>query len=435
VLNSIPIYFMSYMKMPVQLIKKVIRVQREFLWGGVKGGKKLCWVKWKVICQEKRKGGLGVRDIRAVNLSLLTKWRWRLLHVEERSLWKEVLVAKYGDHIQRMVDWSGVSRPYFSSPWWNDICDIENCVVSKNWLGESISRKVGNGARTRFWSDRWFGFVPLCVSYPRLFSIFTQKETSIGEVRILEGEVWGWNLVWRRRLFLWEEESLSHLLASLGDWRPSSYPDSWWWNLAPDGVFSVKSSVESLAKELVVVEPLPLFEGSIFAKIWESPAPSKVIVFSWQLLYDRVPTKSNLAKRGVLQHGDRGNCVWCLDCIETSQHLFLHCKVAMWVWYEVFRWLGVVIVMPPSIFHLFDCLSVAAKNTKVRRGFRLVWHMVIWSIWNARNNFIFNNVKKEPMEIVEDIKVVSWRWSADRLKIPPCLYYEWVWDPGDCCLR
>jgi hypothetical protein len=194
--------------------------------------------------------------------------------------------------------------------------------------------------------------------------------------------------------------------------------------LVLDGVFSVKSAVESLAKELVVVEPLPLFEVSILAKIWESPAPSKVIVFSWQLLYDRVPTKSNLLKRGVLHHGDHGNCVWCLNCIENSQHLFLHCKVAMFVWYEVFRWLGVVLVMPPSIFQLFDCLSVSAKNIKMRRGYRLVWHTAIWTIWNARNNFIFNKVKKELMEIVEDIKVMSWRWSADRLKIPPCLYYE-----------
>jgi hypothetical protein len=117
VLNSIPIYFMSYMKMPVQVVKKVIRVQREFLWGGVRGGKKVCWVKWKVICQAKNKGGLGVRDIRAVNLSLLMKWRWRLLNLEENSLWKEVLVAKYGEHISSKVAWSGVSRPYFSSSW------------------------------------------------------------------------------------------------------------------------------------------------------------------------------------------------------------------------------------------------------------------------------------------------------------------------------
>jgi hypothetical protein len=63
VLNSIPIYFLSLMRMPAQVIKKVTRIQREFLWGGVKGGKKLCWIKWRVVCQPKMLGGLGVRDI------------------------------------------------------------------------------------------------------------------------------------------------------------------------------------------------------------------------------------------------------------------------------------------------------------------------------------------------------------------------------------
>jgi hypothetical protein len=41
----------------------------------------------------------------------------------------------------------------------------------------------------------------------------------------------------------------------------------------------------------------------------------------------------------------------------------------MVVWYEIFKWLGVVVVMPPNLFLLFDCLSVAARNKKIRKGF------------------------------------------------------------------
>jgi hypothetical protein len=100
------------MKMPTQVIKKVTRIQREFLWGGVNGGKNLSWIKWKVVCQEKNNGGLGVRDIKAVNLSLLMKWR--LLQMDDRAIWKEVLVAKYGDHILFDVELSNGSPPYFS---------------------------------------------------------------------------------------------------------------------------------------------------------------------------------------------------------------------------------------------------------------------------------------------------------------------------------
>jgi hypothetical protein len=44
-------------------------------------------------------------------------------------------------------------------------------------------------------------------------------------------------------------------------------------------------------------------------------------------------------------------------------------------------------------------------------------------------------VVTEPLEIVDNIKVLSWTWSAYRLKIPPCLFYEWSWDPGLCFNR
>jgi hypothetical protein len=41
----------------------------------VRGGNKISWVKWSVVYQNKSQGGLGVRDIKIVNLSLLAKWR------------------------------------------------------------------------------------------------------------------------------------------------------------------------------------------------------------------------------------------------------------------------------------------------------------------------------------------------------------------------
>jgi hypothetical protein len=105
------------------------------------------------------------------------------------------------------------------------------------------------------------------------------------------------------------------------------------------------------------------------------------------------------------------------------------------VWYEVCRWLGVLIVMPPDIMTLFDCFSGVIRNKKVKKGFLLVWHTVIWSLWRARNDVIFNGILKEPLEVVEEIKVISWKWSMDCLKISPCLFYEWCWNPGDCFKR
>jgi hypothetical protein len=98
VLNSIPIFYLSFLKMPAKVINKVKSIQFRFLWGGVGDRKKICWVKWRKVCQPRSKGGLGVRDIKLDNISLLAKWKWRLLD-EEPALWKEVLEDKYGPSV------------------------------------------------------------------------------------------------------------------------------------------------------------------------------------------------------------------------------------------------------------------------------------------------------------------------------------------------
>jgi hypothetical protein len=71
VLNAIPIFFLSFLKMPVSIVKAVVRIQRSFLRGGVKGGNKMSWVSWRTVCKDKKDGGLGVRDIKVVNVSRL----------------------------------------------------------------------------------------------------------------------------------------------------------------------------------------------------------------------------------------------------------------------------------------------------------------------------------------------------------------------------
>ncbi|MCH93818.1 putative non-LTR retroelement reverse transcriptase, partial [Trifolium medium] len=211
----------------------------------------------------------------------------------------EVLVAKYGAHIMHNVVWPIGPSPYVGSLWWKDICDLEICVDSKNWVEEMISRTLGNGACTRFWCDKWIGDSLLSIKFPRLFSLSLQKEATVNEMVVIDGESKNWNLLWRRSLFLWEVDRVTQLLALLENAIFSNKDDKWQWVIDPDGCFLVKSAYESLSKNIVIGPSLPTFEIGIFKSTWDSPAPSKVIAFSWQLLYDRVPTKDNLLLRGI----------------------------------------------------------------------------------------------------------------------------------------
>lgn len=180
VLNSIPIFYLSYLKMPVRVIKKVEGIQRRFLWGGVGGPNKICWVKWRKICQPKSKGGLGVRDIKLVNLSLLAKWKWRLLE-DEPALWREVLDDIYGPSVSFRSRREGEVWGPHSSHWWKDLMGLEE-VGDVRWFRRELERGVGDGLRIFFWKDVWMGNMPLMEVYPRLFSLAINQDVVVGDL-------------------------------------------------------------------------------------------------------------------------------------------------------------------------------------------------------------------------------------------------------------
>ncbi|MCI29270.1 myb-like transcription factor, partial [Trifolium medium] len=91
--------------------------------------------------------------------------------------------------------------------------------------------------------------------------------------------------------------------------------------------------------------------------------------------------------------------------------------------------LGVVIVIPPSLFLLFEVLRGSARNVKLRQGFLMIWHATLWCIWKARNSSIFANGSFIPKVIVDEIKIMRWKWCLTRMNLSPCLFYEWTWDP------
>jgi hypothetical protein len=183
--------------------------------------------------------------------------------------------------------------------------------------------------------------------------------------------------------------------------------DSWLWLSDPEGTFSINSAYQYLAEELQNVYVLEPEVALVFERIWESLAPSKAIAFSWQLLYDRIPIRGNLDFRHILAPNGPRNCVGCVGVVESSIHLFLHCSSAMEIWYELFRWLGVVIVIPPNLLMVFEMFRSSARNKKVRQDFLMIWHATLWSIWKARNNTIFASGSFNSKVLVDDVKVLS----------------------------
>jgi hypothetical protein len=431
VLNAIPVFYLSYLKILTQVWKKIWRLQREFLWGGSRGRKKISWIKWDTVCLPINKGGLGVKDIRVVNISLLSKWRWRLLD-NTNAVWKDVLKSKYGEDVVARVELGENCKPWFASLWWRDIFSI-GYNLDTHWFAANIVKKVGNGVNTSFWYDTWVGESPLKDWFPRLYSISTQKEVSVADMWYPTDGVAKWRLLWRRRFFVCEETVLEEMLEVINRVTLSNLPDKWGWKPENDADFTVKSvyNLVSILSSLDVLE-VP-WHAKVFAGIWKSPTPSKVCGFVWQLLHNRTPTRSNLAKRNIIATGVDCVCPLCGAESETVEHLFLYCTVTYQVWNDIFTWLKVPFGLPQSRFSIFHCL-LSAGDPRSSKGRLMICCAAVWVIWKFRNSVLFDNGNGTASELVERVKVTSWKWFLARSKKTHCLYYEW-WAEPDICLR
>jgi hypothetical protein len=65
-------------------------------------------------------------------------------------MWFRVLTARFGVERDRLRD--GGRR---GSPWWMEIARIRDGVggLGGGWFREHVSRKVGGGSDTYFWTD------------------------------------------------------------------------------------------------------------------------------------------------------------------------------------------------------------------------------------------------------------------------------------------
>jgi len=150
VLSSIPLFFMSLFKMPSGVVDRLVRIQRNFLWGWGAEGRKITWASWKKVCMPREFGGLGIVDLKLFNLALLGKWIWRL-GSDKGGIWKEVLFSKYGGWRSLRKD----GKSNICSLWWKD---LKKVWASEEWgssFEDGVKWKVGDGKDISFWEDRW----------------------------------------------------------------------------------------------------------------------------------------------------------------------------------------------------------------------------------------------------------------------------------------
>jgi hypothetical protein len=111
---------------------------------------------------------------------------------------------------------------------------------------------------------------------------------------------------WRRRLCAWEEELLVEcrlFLLTVVLQVPEN--DVWLWIPDPGVGYTVRWAYRILTGGTSINHNAPLVSADL---LWRKDIPLKVSIFAWRLIQNRLPTKVNLFRRGVI-HNEAQLCV------------------------------------------------------------------------------------------------------------------------------
>jgi len=159
--------------------------------------------------------------------------------------------------------------------------------------------------------------------------------------------------------------------------------------------------------------------------VWHKHIPSKVSLFVWRLLCNRLPTQDNLVRRNVL-HAQDSVCVAGCGQPESVFHLFLDCVTFSSLWVQVLQWLGISLVLPADIrLHCIQFTHMASLPRVTHSFLTVIWFAFVWAIWKERDNRIFQNKASDSLILVEKVKLNSFLWLKSKQAIFNYSYHDW----------
>eukprot|EP00253_Pinus_taeda_P034692 PITA_34692 len=131
---------------------------------------------------------------------------------------------------------------------------------------------------------------------------------------------------------------------------------------------------------------------------WKVACPTKMILLSWLIFWNRNLTWEVLQRKGW--HGP-GRCAFCRDAEESNLHMFFQCHVTQQIWYE----LSFSMDFPHTVFSFVqEGISWWSTQSTARRS---IFLMVCWHIWKWRNASIFDNYQRPVSSISHSVSELA----------------------------
>jgi ribonuclease HI len=131
-----------------------------------------------------------------------------------------------------------------------------------------------------------------------------------------------------------------------------------------------------------LLQPLPINNHVNWKWIWQSKLPANIQFFAWQVFHGSIPTREVLHHRRVCH---TNICLRCSVSSETIAHCLFWCSDAVGVW-KAYKLEHIL----PSL-QQGDLFSWCRNVCKTHGVIVLI---IMWVVWCARNNYIFNGLRE-----------------------------------------
>ncbi|XP_013713578.1 uncharacterized protein LOC106417299 [Brassica napus] len=271
---------------------------------------------------------------------------------------------------------------------------------------------VGDGRQINAWNDPW-------LSTSRLAKPMGPQPEHSSELKVADllcSETQEWNMAKINQEFPFNAEAILSI-------KPSKLgaPDKLFWLHTKDGVYTTKTGYAAAVEfRDEQEEDKPLKHLNSNKGVWSLKTAPKVQLLLWKTLRGALPVGE------ALLHQHINIDPLCKRCgeLESITHLLFKCDFADKVWEETplvrrFDRRG-LIDLEATWMGLIEnpCLPPVG----IVDGQLAPW--IIWAIWTARNNLIFNNKICSPKDVITKAIVAAKEWlnaqnkEGSKAKIP-----------------
>ncbi|KAG7586300.1 Reverse transcriptase zinc-binding domain [Arabidopsis thaliana x Arabidopsis arenosa] len=186
-------------------------------------------------------------------------------------------------------------------------------------------------------------------------------------------------------------------------------PDTLVWNYQKSGEYTVKSGYWFARTHQTNDQVVPTPHGSIELKtrMWKLPLLPKIKHFLWRTLSRALGTTTRLISRGMTIDPI---CSRCGLSDETINHVFFECPHSLLVWRKANIPLRQMHNLSDDIDELIKTFVDLQNNHVLTKEDQLLPFWILWRIWKARNNFVFNKFREDPVKVVSQSKAEVKEW-------------------------